>query len=402
MNVTDNYMLQQMQQMAAGMTGLPQTGSSGNKDKDGASFQDLMDQTAGSASSAETKKDVPQQKPVKDGNNKEPAEDVQPQEKGPVQKEETLRPQDLTANPNVVQYLDFFRPEIAETAVGETLVEVPVEGIPQPAVEEAHMDLGGEMPALDTQVESQVQAEVSMEENPESFQQSMQELPQEQQDAPEQAPEAVQDQQPVENQQPAERQTAVRETEDTPEVEVVKPREEEAAEPEEAVETQQSVFREAKAAPVKVGESYESVDTQAPDMDEQMARTIRQTVQTGGERVEIRLSPENLGALTIEMTKDASGALQVVLHASNSRAAGLLSSHLDGLHAALQSYGPEPVHVEVQRNQESQQQHFQHADPDGRGNQQHHQQQEHRQEQTGGEDFLQKLRLGLFGADGNS
>lgn len=400
MNVTDNYMLQQMQQMAAGMTGLPQTGSSGNKDKDGASFQDLMDQTAGSASSAETKKDAPQQKPVKDSDNREPAENVQPQEKGPVQKEETLRPQDMTANPNVVQYLDLFRPEIAETAVGEALVEVPVEGIPQPAVEEAHMDLGGEMPALDTQVESQVQAEVSMEENPESFQQSMQEIPQEQKAVPEQAPEAVQDDQPVQTQQ----QTAepvVRETEDAPEVEVVKPREEETAGLEEAVETPHSVFHEAKAAPVKVGESYESVDTQAPDMDEQLARTIQQTVQTGGERVEIRLSPENLGALTIEMTKDASGALQVVLHASNSRAAGLLSSHLDGLHAALQSYGPEPVHVEVQRNQESQQQHFQHADPDGRGNQQH-QQQEHRQEQTGGEDFLQKLRLGLFGADENS
>lgn len=180
---------------------------------------------------------------------------------------------------------------------------------------------------------------------------------------------------------------------------MVKPREE-APEPEEAADVQQSVFHEAKAAPVKVGESYESVDTQAPDMEEQLARTIQQTVQTGGEKVEIRLTPENLGALTIEMTKDASGALQVVLHASNSRAAGLLSAHLDGLHTALQSYGPEPVHVEVQRNQDSQQQHFQHADPDGRGNQQH-QQQERRQEQTGGEDFdfLQKLRLGLFGAE---
>ena len=145
MNVTDSYMLQQMQQMAAGMTGIPQTGTSGNKDKDGSSFQEMMDQTAGSASSAESKKDVPQQKPVKDGDQQD-AENVQTQEKAPVQKEEeTLRPQDMTANPNVVQYLDFFRPEIAGTAAGEALVEVPVEGIPQPAVEEAHMDLGGEM-----------------------------------------------------------------------------------------------------------------------------------------------------------------------------------------------------------------------------------------------------------------
>ena len=42
------------------MTGIPQTGTSGNKDKDGSSFQEMMDQTAGSASSAESKKDVPQ------------------------------------------------------------------------------------------------------------------------------------------------------------------------------------------------------------------------------------------------------------------------------------------------------------------------------------------------------
>ena len=43
MTVTENYMLQQMQQMAASMTALPQTGS---KDKsEGSSFQDLMDKT---------------------------------------------------------------------------------------------------------------------------------------------------------------------------------------------------------------------------------------------------------------------------------------------------------------------------------------------------------------------
>ena len=43
MTVTENYMLQQMQQMAASMTALPQTGS---KDKsESSSFQELMDKT---------------------------------------------------------------------------------------------------------------------------------------------------------------------------------------------------------------------------------------------------------------------------------------------------------------------------------------------------------------------
>ena len=54
--------------------------------------------------------------------------------------------------------------------------------------------------------------------------------------------------------------------------------------------------------------------------------------------------------------------------------------------------------MEVQRSQESQEQHlFQHADPDGRGNQQRreeqHQQQQEEEHSSG--DFLQKLRLGL-------
>ena len=100
------------------------------------------------------------------------------------------------------------------------------------------------------------------------------------------------------------------------------------------------------------------------------------------------------------MTKDASGALQVVLHAANSRAAGLLQQHLDGLHTALQSYGAgQEVHVEVQRNENSQQseQQQQQANPDGHNQQQH--QQQRRQEEGRSQDFVQRLRLGLYGLE---
>ena len=99
------------------------------------------------------------------------------------------------------------------------------------------------------------------------------------------------------------------------------------------------------------------------------------------------------------MTKDAGGALQVVLHASNARAAGVLNQHMDGLQMALRSYSQEEVRIEVQRNDESQGQHFRQADPDGRGNQQRQQQEERHEEKHSGEDFMQKLRLGLFGTD---
>lgn len=135
-------------------------------------------------------------------------------------------------------------------------------------------------------------------------------------------------------------------------------------------------------------------------MEAKLADTIRMAAQAGAEKVEIRLMPENLGKLTIEMTRDNSGALQVVLHASNSRAAGLLNEHLDGLRTALQGYSQQEVRVEVQRGEESQQQQaFQNADPDGRGQRHQRQQQEQEQHQEQGGDFLQKLRLGLFSTE---
>ena len=383
MNIMDTLLLQQMQQMAAGMTALPQTGS---KDKSGASsFQDLMDQINRdtSAASKETKdsKDA-SGKPVKD---QEKTEETL-EEGAPVQTEEKeeLRPQDMVANPNVVNFVEFFQPEAA-LAVEESVITVPVEAIPEESVEGAGMELDGQLPMLDTAVETSVEMETPMEQNTGSFQEAMaEEIPQEQAAPVENAAEAA----PVQETEQAEKPRQ------EVEVEAVVTQEEGDEPKGEAAEAPEAVFHDAKAAPVKVGERYETVDTQAPNMDEQVAAAVRQAVQAGSQRIEIRLTPENLGELVIEMTRDAGGALQVVLHASTSRAAGLLTEHLTGLHAALQAQSAQAVHVEVQRGQESQQQNL-HQHPNG--HHQQHRQQERRQEQTGGEDFLQKLRLGLFG-----
>lgn len=385
MNIMDTLLLQQMQQMAAGMAALPQTGS---KDKSGASsFQDLMDQINRdtSAASKETKdsKDA-SGKPVKD---QEKTEETL-EEGAPVQTEEQeeLRPQDMVANPNVVNFVEFFQPEAA-LAVEESVITVPVEAIPEESVEGAGMELDGQLPMLDTAVETSVEMETPMEQNTGSFQEAMaEEIPQEQAAPVENAAEAA----PVQETEQAEKPRQ------EVEVEAVVTQEEGDEPKGEAAEAPEAVFHDAKAAPVKVGERYETVDTQAPNMDEQVAAAVRQAVQAGSQRIEIRLTPENLGELVIEMTRDAGGALQVVLHASTSRAAGLLTEHLTGLHAALQAQSAQAVHVEVQRGQESQQQNL-HQQTDPNGHHQQHRQQERRQEQTGGEDFLQKLRLGLFG-----
>ena len=390
MNIMDTLLLQQMQQMAASVTALPQTG--GSKDKTGSSsFQDLMDQiNRDSSANAKETKDTAE-KPAKD---QEKTEEPALEEKAPLQPEEEqeeLRPQDMVANPNVVNFVEFFQPEAA-LAVEESVITVPVEAIPEESVEGAGMELDGQLPMLDTAVETSVEMETPMEQNTASFQEAMaEEIPQEQAAPVENAAEAA----PVQETEQAEKPRQ--------EVEVeAAAAQEEGDEPKgEAAEAPEAVFHDAKAAPVKVGERYETVDTQAPNMDEQVAAAVRQAVQAGSQRIEIRLTPENLGELVIEMTRDAGGALQVVLHASTSRAAGLLTEHLTGLHAALQAQNAQTVHVEVQRGQESQQQNL-HQQTDPNGHHQQHRQQERRQEQTGGEDFLQKLRLGLFGADENS
>ncbi len=379
MNTVENALLQQMQKLAASLTAMPGTASKDKAGQDAVSFQDMMQQSNKAAGSKD-----------KDSAGKPVREDgeVQDGETAPVQKEdEELKPETLVANPNAVNVMTLIRPEIVEAA-GEP-VEAVIDPIPQETVEGAAMDLTGEMTEMDTSVDSGIGAEVSMEQQPKDFQQAMEEGPQQQEGA-----------QNVQTQQTAP-QRQVQETDKPEAVSEVRVDREETEEPSgEMAAAEQPVFEDTRVVPVKVGERYEVVDTQKPEMEENLADTIRTAVQTGQERIEIRLAPQNLGSLVIEMTRDVNGALQVVLHASTPKAEGLLNQHLNGLQTALQGYGHENVHLEVQRGQESQEQHFQQADPDGRGQHQNrNQQQDHEEETSSAEEFMQKLRLGLFGTD---
>ena len=130
-------------------------------------------------------------------------------------------------------------------------------------------------------------------------------------------------------------------------------------------------------------------------MDANLADAIRYPAQQSLRQIEIKLSPENLGALTIKLTQSTDGTLQVVLHTTNAKAANLLTQHLDSLNLALQGYNQNEVRVEVQRSDDSQQAQQQQTDPNGH-NQQQQQQQQRQQESEHSGDFLQKLRLGLF------
>ena len=161
------------------------------------------------------------------------------------------------------------------------------------------------------------------------------------------------------------------------------------------------LFHDVETAPVKVGENFQ-LDTEQPDMDANLANTIRMAAEQGWKQVEIKLCPENLGSMTIKLTQNSDGILQVVLHTSNSKAASLLTQHMSDLNAALQGYNQGEVRVEVQHNENSQQagqQQQQQTDPDGHNRQSQQQQQQRQQDNGNSGDFLQKLRLGLFGLE---
>lgn len=166
----------------------------------------------------------------------------------------------------------------------------------------------------------------------------------------------------------------------------------------------QPLFREAEA-PVKVGAPEVPVRTEDGDLDSQMAGRVREAIEQGAERIEVKLTPRSMGEVTVELTRTSDGALHVTLHATTERGASLLGEHANSLSALLQSGTQAQVSVEVQRPQELQQPQQSQQQPndqgwDNDGRQGNPQQESRQQRHQESQDFLQQLRLGLVAPDG--
>lgn len=161
-------------------------------------------------------------------------------------------------------------------------------------------------------------------------------------------------------------------------------------------EVETPVFQEVKAVPVKVGEAPKAAQAEKP-VEEQIAPRLTEALQNGETRVELQLTPENLGKVTVEMTWTKDSGLVVQLHAENRGTQDLLAKNTSGLAELLGREVQQEVRVEVPRQEESQRQ-----DLYEQQQQQHQrrQQEERRRQQSSGEDFLQQLRLGLIPMDG--
>ena len=146
---------------------------------------------------------------------------------------------------------------------------------------------------------------------------------------------------------------------------------------------------------MKVGEAPKADDAGEP-VEKQIGPKLTEALRNGETRVELQLTPENLGKVTVEMTWSKDGGLVVQLHAENRSTQELLNKNSAGLEQLLGREAQQEVRVEVPRQEESQRQDLYEQQ------QERHQrrQQEQRRKQESGEDFLQQLRLGLIPLDG--
>lgn len=159
---------------------------------------------------------------------------------------------------------------------------------------------------------------------------------------------------------------------------------------------QTPLFQNVESTPVRVGDG-ETVDMTAPaqEVDRSLGDMLKTALDQGDQRVEIKLSPANLGNVTAEFTRTPEGVLHVVLHAESEQTARLLSDHASSLGLILQDSTRGEVRVQVAQPQENQSA-WQHPDQDGgqQQQQQSHQQQRNTPRQEA-ETFLHQLRLGL-------
>lgn len=165
----------------------------------------------------------------------------------------------------------------------------------------------------------------------------------------------------------------------------------------------QQLFYDVKAAPVKVGETYQPEQAEKADVAGQIDTGLAQALEKGESMVRIQLTPENLGSVTVEITHSAEGIIRVALSAHSTETRSLLERHAGELQGLLANRTQQDVEVNVQHNQEGQQGQNQQNPYDGRNGHgqsgQEERRQSRREQPEHSQDFMQQLRLGLIPAD---
>ena len=158
----------------------------------------------------------------------------------------------------------------------------------------------------------------------------------------------------------------------------------------------QPLFDRTEHMPVKVGEA-DTLDAAEPDFAPKLAKAITEAEQEGARHVELKLAPEHLGRLSVELTQGKDGVLHIVFHAENEQAMKLLQEHSATLVSMLHGSHSGEIQVEVPRPQQGEQPWQQPEQQPGHQHGRNPQEQGRQRQST--EDFLQQLRLGLLGVE---
>lgn len=159
-----------------------------------------------------------------------------------------------------------------------------------------------------------------------------------------------------------------------------------------AGQTQETpLFEGVERAPIKVADAP-VLDAQSSEFEEDLFQELDWALDAGMQKIEIRLTPDNLGSILAQFTQSADGSLKVVIQATSEKAAGMLNEHVASLGAMMQANGQNEVRIEVQNTAQPEQQQQQDAQ-NNEGKQQQQQQRQPQQQQS--QDFLDQLRLGM-------
>ncbi len=156
-----------------------------------------------------------------------------------------------------------------------------------------------------------------------------------------------------------------------------------------------ALFAGITEAPVKVAAPAPTLDTQSPNFAQNLVSEATKALP-GDTTVQLKLTPESMGEIELTLTRTENGQLTLTLRPTTEAAAGLLSERAAELSTLLRGHSQNPVTVEIlnpltaQQAQEQQE----HAQKEGQSQQQGESRQEQPEEE--GQDFLEKLRLGLY------
>lgn len=347
---------------------------------DGQEFEDMLVQ--------QSKAQQENSRPQKKTEDKKAPE--KPEQKSTQEDEATEKGGELAAA------LVTSQPVVPIAAFQEAQVTVAEDGTV--ILEPANMEGIGQEQAAETVGTMEVQPEIA----PQQEQAAEGQL----QQAAETVQEAPKQEQPKAEVQNVQEDMGVQET-DKPEITVQKaqqggrPQDEEM---EENVEQQsQPVFRDVKAAPVKVADVQRPVDLEEPQAPQQIAQNVLSALEQGQSVVRLQLNPANLGSVTIELSRDAAGQLTIVMNPETVRAANILTEHSSSLMATLANNGEFTVMIAVTMPEDPENAGMM-MNPDGHNNQnpedEDDEKKKKRQPRTEGvnaADFLSQLRLGLTG-----